>query len=193
MKYLIDTNVLSEARRPQGDAAVKAWLRRQVPDHMAVSVITVLEIDVGIRRLRRRDPVAADRLRQWLDGQVVTAFSGRVLPLDLTCVRHIAPLHVPDPAPEHDAIIAGTALAHGLTVVTRNIGDFVRAGVALVNPWEADDDPALGPAGLAPPGVASGERSAGAALPSTVVGSPRPKRGAGSERGRPASDSAKSD
>lgn len=135
MKYLIDTNVLSEARKPSGDPGVKDWLRGQSSPDLAVSVITVLEIDVGIRLLRRRDPGSAAILQRWLDQRVLAAFKGRVLPFDLACAGWTAPMHVPDPAPEHDAIIAGTALAHGLTVVTRNEDDFARLGVAIVNPW----------------------------------------------------------
>ena len=138
MKYLVDTNVLSEARKRDGNPAVKAWLTRQTPEDLAISVITVLEIDVGIRRVQRRDPSSAEVLRTWLDERVLTLFAGRVLPLDVSCVPQIAPLHVPDPMPEHDAIIAGTALTHGLVVVTRNTRDFARANVELLNPWDAD-------------------------------------------------------
>jgi len=135
MKYLIDTNVLSEARKPTGDDSVKAWLRRQIPEDLAISVITVLEIDIGIQRLHRHDPMTAEVLQKWLDERVLTAFTGRILPLDLGCVHHVASLHVPDPAPDHDAIIAGTALAHGLIVATRNTKDFTRTGVRVINPW----------------------------------------------------------
>jgi len=138
MKFLVDTNVLSEVRKRNGDATVKAWMARQIPEDLAISVITVLEIDVGIRRIQRHDPTSADALRRWLDERVLTLFAGRVLPLDLACVPHIAPLHVPDKMPEHDAIIAGTALTHGLVVVTRNTRDFVRMNVPPINPWDAD-------------------------------------------------------
>jgi len=137
VRYLLDTNILSEARKPSGDGRVKQWLREQTPIDLAISVITVLEFDIGIRRLRRRESTAADRLQSWLDKHVIGGFRGRILPVDLACVERIAPIHVPDPAPEHDAIIAGTALAHGLVVVTRNTADFYRTGVPLVNPWEA--------------------------------------------------------
>jgi len=135
MRYLIDTNVLSEARKPHGDPNVKHWLREQQTNNLAISAITVLEIDVGIRLLRRRDPTAAGVFQHWLDHQVLTAFSGRVLPFDLACALRTSPMHVPDPAPEHDAIIAGTALVHDLVVVTRNVDDFARLEVEVINPW----------------------------------------------------------
>jgi len=137
MKYLLDTNVISEARKPAADQYVVGWLRAQTPEDLAISVMSVLEIEVGIRRLRRRDTTAADTLQRWFDGSVLTGFAGRILTLDLDCVRRIAPLHVPDPAPMADAIIAGTALVYDLTVVTRNVADFERLGVRLVNPWLA--------------------------------------------------------
>ncbi len=74
-------------------------------------------------------------LRAWLDGQVMPEFSSRTLPIDADVARRCAGLHVPDPRSERDALIAATALVHGLTVVTRNIADFDRTGVRLVNPW----------------------------------------------------------
>jgi len=136
LKFLLDTNVISEARKPAGDPNVAAWLSRHDFADLAISVLTVLEIDVGIRRLRRRDPAGASALQRWLDGQVLTGFAGRILSVDLACVRAVAPLHVPDPMEEHDALIAGTALSQGLTVVTRNIKHFERVAVPLINPWD---------------------------------------------------------
>jgi len=138
VRYLLDTNVISEARKASGDARVKAWLAGRAPQELAISVITVLEIDIGIQRLARRDPVSAARLQTWLDETVLTVFADRILSVDLLCARQIAPLHVLDPAPEHDVIIAGTALAHNLIVVTRNTHDFVRNPVKLLNPWDYD-------------------------------------------------------
>jgi len=137
MRFLLDTNVVSEARKPNCDPNVAAWLSRQSFDELAISVLTILEIDIGIRRLRRRDPASADVLQHWFDEKVLTGFNGRILPLDLACVRAVAPMHVPDPRPERDAMIAATALVQGLKVVTRNVSDFAPLGVATLNPWQS--------------------------------------------------------
>lgn len=135
MTYLLDTNVVSELRRRQGSSAVKAWVGRQRAADLFLSVITILEIETGILAVRRRDPEQADVLRQWFERAVLTGFADRILPLDLAAVRRVAPLHVPDRAPAHDALIAGTALAHGKVVVTRNLTDF--EGVERIDPWDA--------------------------------------------------------
>jgi len=139
MRFLLDTNVVSEARKPHCDTNVAAWLGSQPFGELAISVLTVLEIDIGIRRLRRRDPSSAAMLQQWLDVKVLGGFDGRILPLDLACVRAVAPMHVPDPKPERDAMIAATALVHGCTVVTRNVSDFASLGVITLNPWQSAD------------------------------------------------------
>ena len=135
--YLLDTNVISELRtgKPQADARVLAWAASVPLAAQYVSVLTWLEIDIGILRLQRRDAAQAQALRAWLDG-VRALFAERSLPVDDAVVQCCAPLHVPDPAPPHDALIAATALQHSLTLVTRNVRDFVHMGVALFNPWE---------------------------------------------------------
>ncbi len=135
MRFLLDTNVLGELRRKQGEPRVKQWVAQQASVDLAISVVTVIEIEVGVLRHSRRHPEQGRALQQWLEERVLAAFTGRILPLDLSAARLVAPLHVPDPAPSHDALIAGAALAHGLTVVTRNSADFARAGVPVVNPW----------------------------------------------------------
>ncbi|HEY3014169.1 MAG TPA: type II toxin-antitoxin system VapC family toxin [Nocardioides sp.] len=136
--YLLDTNVISELRKRTGDPAVKQWVTALRVTDVAISVVTVLEIEVGILKVARTDPKQAQVLTDWFEGQVLTGFADRILPLDLAAARRVASLHVPDRAPERDAFIAGTALAHGLTVATRNVSDFERTGVPVVDPWEQD-------------------------------------------------------
>lgn len=134
MTYLLDTNVVSELRRRDGSTAVKAWVRAQRTNELFLSVVTIIEIETGILRMRRRDTRQADLLQQWFETAVLTGFSGRVLPLDLAAARRVAPLHVPDQSPAHDALITGTALAHGKVVVTRNVSDF--PDVETLDPWQ---------------------------------------------------------
>ena len=133
--YLLDTNVVSELRKRRGDSGVKQWVAKQSVADLAISVVTVIEIQTGILRKERTDPEQAQLLTRWLEQGVLTGFADRILPLDLAAARRVASLHVPDQAPQHDALIAGTALARGLTVVTRNTRDFERAGVEYLNPW----------------------------------------------------------
>lgn len=136
MTYLIDTNVWSELRnRGRADGNVKAWADAANPADLYLSAVTVFELERGVLLIERRDPEQGLRLRAWLEHQVLQPFEMRILPIDTNIARRCAALHVPDPRPERDALIAATALAHGLTVVTRNIGDFEPMGVALFNPW----------------------------------------------------------
>lgn len=103
---------------------------------MFVSAVTIHELEHRVQLLERSDPAQGAVLREWLDHSVATAFSGRILAVDEAVARRAASLHVPDPAPYRDAFIGATALVHGLTVVTRNVGDFERfAGLDIVNPW----------------------------------------------------------
>ena len=112
-----------------------AWLEDQPMVDLRLSAITLLELERGVRRKERTDPVGAGPLRRWLEEDVRATFARRVLPVDDDVAVAAAALHVPDPMPEMDALIAGTALAHGLTLVTRNIKDFTRVPVALFDPW----------------------------------------------------------
>lgn len=137
MSYLLDTNVISELRKPatRVDHGVRSWVGALPPSELFLSVVTILEIEVGIARVSRRDQVQSTRLRTWLEAEVLDLFSGRILPVGLPEVRRAAWLHVPDPRPERDALIAATAAVHDLTVVTRNVADFATMGVPVVNPW----------------------------------------------------------
>ena len=139
---LLDTNVVSELRKAsagRADANVLAWSGRHEPDSMYLSAVTVFEIELGILRLERRDEAQAAALRRWLEGQVLPAFEGRIWPFDVAVARRCAALHVPDPKPDRDAIIAATALVHSLTLATRNVADFQGMGLSLVNPWTGED------------------------------------------------------
>jgi predicted nucleic acid-binding protein len=104
---------------------------------MFISVVSILEVKVGALRIARRDRLQGAMLESWIHENVLSQFQGRILAVDPAVALRCAALHVPDPRPERDAMIAATALVHGLSVVTRNIRDFAAMGVALLNPWEA--------------------------------------------------------
>ena len=135
--FVLDTNVVSELRKPPGriDGNVAAWAMRLAPGALFLSAITLLELEIGVLQMERRDPVQGALLRTWFDDHLQPAFSGRVLPIDVQVALRCARLHVPDRRSERDAMIAATALVHGLTVVTRNVQDFESSGVPLLDPW----------------------------------------------------------
>ena len=136
--FLIDTNVLSELRRAdRADVRVREWAARTAAGMFWVSAISILEIERGVLLIERRDTAQGAQLRMWLEGQLLRVFEDRILPVDTTVARRCAALHVPDPRADRDALIAATALVHGMTVVTRNVSDFEPTGVALLNPWLA--------------------------------------------------------
>ncbi len=137
--YLLDTNVIAELRKaksPKVDQKVLTWANSVSAASLFSSVITVLELEKGILLIERRDPTQGAILRSWLDTYVLPAFRDRILPVDTAVAQRCARLHVPTPRPDRDALIAATALVHGLTVVTRNVNDFTPTGVEIVNPWE---------------------------------------------------------
>lgn len=135
--FLLDTNVISELRKARAaDPSVVAWGNSVEASSLFISAITVLELEQGVLLVERRDAKQGIALRAWLDGQVMPEFSLRTLPIDADVARRCASLHVLDPRSERDALIAATALVHGLTVVTRNIADFDKTGVRLINPWD---------------------------------------------------------
>lgn len=138
MMYLLDSNVISELRKQsagKADTKVVAWAKSIPADTMYLSVICLMELEMGVLSIQRKDSQQGNALRLWLDTQVIPAFDGRTLPIDIPIAQCCAGLHIPDPRSERDALIAATAIVHGMTVVTRNIGDFEATGVKLLNPW----------------------------------------------------------
>ncbi len=137
--YLLDTNVISELRKAKSKNVNKnviKWAKSVSPSSLYISVITILEIETGIITVERRDPSQGALLRTWMDTHVLPTFSERILLFDVAVALRCAKLHVPDKKSERDAIIAATALVHGMTVVTRNVSDFQRTGIEILNPWE---------------------------------------------------------
>lgn len=138
--FLLDTNVVSEFRKinaGKGNARVQEWASQVSATIMYLSVVTVLELEVGTSVMERRDPTQGASLRSFLNNSVLTAFADRILMVDVRTAIRCARLHVPDPHSELDALIAATALVHDMTVVTRNVADFVPMKVPVFNPWEA--------------------------------------------------------
>jgi predicted nucleic acid-binding protein len=138
--FLLDTNVVSELRKAgsgKADPNVVAWLSARDAAACYVSAVTLMELDLGILLMERRDPAQGARLRVWMEDHVLPEFSERTIPIDRAVALACARLHVPDPRPERDAFIAASALVHGMTIVTRNVADFAPMGVGVVNPWEA--------------------------------------------------------
>jgi len=133
--YLLDTNVISGLRRrDRADQQLLAWIDKVSPLDLWVSVITVMELDLGAGLITRRNQSQGEMLRRWIDGQVLPSFGERVLPVDLLVARRRADLHIPDARSERDALIGATALVHRLTVVTRNVADFSAMGVPIIDP-----------------------------------------------------------
>lgn len=137
--YVLDTNTVSELRKTRadrGDRHVLAWAAASEPAALFLSAITIEELEIGVLMCARRDPAQAQVLRRWLDIQISVVFEDRILPVDAAVARCSAQLHVPDRRPFRDALIAATALVHGMTVVTRNVRDFAPMGVKVIDPWQ---------------------------------------------------------
>lgn len=135
--FVLDTNVISELRRPErAHPSVANWAQGMPVDQTYLSAITILELQVGALRIGRRDKLQGAILHAWIEDEIIPRFDARILPVTTLVALRCAPLHVPDPRSERDALIGATALAHGMTVVTHNVSDFAAMGVALLNPWE---------------------------------------------------------
>jgi len=134
--YILDTNVISELRKAKKTHLnVKKWAEAFPSASLYISVISVLELEIGILLLQRRDKEQGAILREWMDRYVLPTFSDRILAIDTAVAQRCATLHVPNPHSDRDALIAATALVHGLTVATRNVADYERTGVGVINPW----------------------------------------------------------
>lgn len=136
--YLLDTNVVSELRKKtanQQSENVRTWAS-SVPAHtMYLSVITILELELGILQIENKDSRQGKMLRNWLEQKAIPSFENRIISIDTKIARRCAQLNYPDPKSERDALFAATALVHGLTVITRNGSDFNSDEISLINPW----------------------------------------------------------
>ena len=141
--YVLDTNVISELRKARKTHPnVRKWAEGLPAASLYISVISLLELEIGILLIDRRDKEQGAILRGWVDRHVLPTFSGRILPIDTAVAQRCATLHVPalhvsNPRSDRDALIAAAALVHGLTVATRNVADYEQTGVGVINPWAA--------------------------------------------------------
>lgn len=134
--YLLDTVAVSESTKRRRNAGYAAWFSQQIPQALLVSVISLAEIARGATLVRNRDPARSRYLESWL-AHVRATFADRLLPVDEQVAITWGRLRAAQPMPPYvDSLIAATALAHGLTVVTRNVRDFAPTGVAVINPFD---------------------------------------------------------
>ncbi len=134
--YVLDTNVISELRKAKkAERSVRRWARGVPTASLYLSVVSILEFEIGILPVERRDQKQGAILRAWMVGYVFSSFSGRILAVDTAVAQRCASLHVPNPRSDRHALMAATALVHGMTVVTRNVGVFQAIGATVVNPW----------------------------------------------------------
>jgi predicted nucleic acid-binding protein len=132
--YLLDTNVVSETRRPRRDARVVAFLAGEAKVDSYLSVLTIGELRKGVEAKRRLDPAAAERIDAWI-GRLEIQYADKTLPVDKPVADMWGRLMADRPRPIVDTMLAATALVHGLTLVTRNTRDVAGTGVNAINPW----------------------------------------------------------
>ena len=137
MSWLVDTNILSELRKgKRADAGVRSWFAQAREEELFTSVLVLGELRRGIESIRRRDVPSALALEQWLT-RLTASFSDRVLPIDARVAELWGSLNVPNPLPTVDGLLAATALAHDLVLVSRNVRDLHGTGARLLDPFGA--------------------------------------------------------
>lgn len=137
MRYLLDTNVLSELRKgARADPGVRRWIAEVASEDLAISVLVLGEIRLGILRLHRRDPDGAGHLATWL-ARLAAAYRDRTLAIDRAVVEAWAGLNAGRSLPVIDSLQAATAVSHGLTLVTRNVKDLRGVAAVLLNPFSS--------------------------------------------------------
>lgn len=135
MRFLVDTNVISELRkRDRCNTSVASWYAELPEDSLFLSVLTIGEIRRGIESVRRRDPRSAGVLDNWL-ARILHDHAPRILPVSRAIAEELGRMNVPEPLPVVDGLLAATAKVHGLTLATRNVDDIERTGVPIVNPF----------------------------------------------------------
>jgi predicted nucleic acid-binding protein len=138
MGYLLDTNVVSELRKIVPGKAhpnVKNWFQTIDGSDVYISVITLQELEIGVKLAERKDAAQGAILRVWLETYVRPAFSQNILPVNEDVAIKSASYYIPDPKPTRDALIAATAEVYKLTIVTRNVSDFAYSNAKILNPW----------------------------------------------------------
>lgn len=135
MRYLLDTDVLSEVRKPRGAANVKRWISSVPAEDLYLRVLTLGEVRRGIGILRRRDRVQAEVYEVWLI-TVLRDYEDRVLPFDAEAAEEWGRMSVPYPVSIVDGLMAATAKVRNMTFVTRNTADVARTGVRLLDPFD---------------------------------------------------------
>jgi toxin FitB len=136
VSFLLDTNVISEVRRPSPNPGVASWFEQAAAEDLFLSVLVLGEIRQGIERLRARDPEQSEVFERWLE-LLRQDFQDRLLPVSTAVAETWGRLNAPSPLPVVDSLLAATALVHGLTFVTRDTSNLELTGVALLDPWEA--------------------------------------------------------